>query len=292
MLILEIANTPQKKVRLPKLKEIEVRFVLRGAEQSSLLVFRLLDPSQRDLFCQLCKDIMHGASLAESELQAVSTAVQRTWRWFHLLRGGSLDRLGAEEQKGLIGELFVLEKYLLPNLSAKDSVLAWQGPLGTAKDFEVGRVCIEAKARKGAGAPFIRINSEHQLDVAGLDALFLFVIELDRTSINTDDGFSLSDVTMRIRNRIESIDFEALEIFEERLLAAGYSWHHDYSSDRWVEGETKLHAVGPEFPSIRASALISGVTNVTYTINLYDCDSFIVKSEHLINHLNGVGNVK
>lgn len=65
----------------------------------------------------------------------------------------SFSRLSAEEQKGLIGELLVLERYLIPLFGPADATSAWVGPTGSPKDFECGRTAIEAKARRGA-APF------------------------------------------------------------------------------------------------------------------------------------------
>ena len=87
----------------------------------------------------------------------MSAALSRTWRWHHLLRGGRGTLLSPEEQKGLLGELFVLERLLLPRMDASSAVTAWRGPLGAPKDFEAARVAIEAKARRG-GATTVSLN--------------------------------------------------------------------------------------------------------------------------------------
>ena len=243
LLVLNYTVESPRKPKLPKLKEIEVRLFKPLDSHQGTIVFRLLDSAHRDVFYRLCSDIIKGASTAETEQEALEISIQRTWRWHHLLRGGGDGRLSNEEQKGLIGELLVLEKYLLPNLSARDSLISWQGPFGATKDFEIGRTCIEAKARKGAAMPWVRISSEHQLDTSGIDNLFLFVVDLDRTTEAKDDGESLTQIARRILNLIQSEDEDALDIFEERLQAAGFQWHHDYSSDLWVEGRKRLYAV-------------------------------------------------
>ena len=51
----------------------------------------------------------------------------------------------------------------------------WQGPLLAPKDFEIGRVCIEAKAHRPGASPSVVINSEHQLDDTDLKGLVLVV---------------------------------------------------------------------------------------------------------------------
>ena len=131
---------------------------------TQLLALKLLDSNQRDIFQTLCLDIISTAAQADSEAEAVSAALMRTWRWHHLLRVGRGTLLSPEEQKGLLGELFVLERLLLPRMDASSAVTAWRGPLGAPKDFEIARVAIEAKTRRGGATPSLSITSESQLD--------------------------------------------------------------------------------------------------------------------------------
>jgi hypothetical protein len=133
----------------------------------------------RDIFFQLCIDIMGSAARAESEAEALSTTVARTWRWHHLLRGGSSGLLSPEQQKGLIGELLVLEKDLLPVLSPAEAIAGWRGPLGAAKDFLIGKVAIESKALGRSTSPAVLVNSEFQLDETVVKRLFLHISVLD-----------------------------------------------------------------------------------------------------------------
>ena len=103
-----------------------------------------------------------------------------TWRWHHLLRGGRGTLLSPEEQKGLLGELFVLERLLLPSMDASSAVTAWRGPLGAPKDFEIARVAVEAKTHCWC-CHTVSLNHicSSQLDERGVDSLFLHVVELD-----------------------------------------------------------------------------------------------------------------
>lgn len=267
--------------RLPKLKGIEVAVSGRSSGDDHMLVFTLLDSSHRDIFHRLCRDIVASASSATSEREAVDVALARTWRWHHLLRGGGDGLLSPEQQKGLIGELLAMERHLLPRLSAVDAVAAWRGPLGAPKDFEVGRVCIEVKARRGAATPYVAINSEHQLDDTGVDALFLHVVELDRAPSDTRDGFTLSDVAARVRDRIASADNVALDAFETLLTATGFRWEDDYSVSLWMEGPSRLFRVLGDFPRITARTVSAAVTNVKYSISLPECEAFRVADDAL-----------
>lgn len=204
---------------LPRLQGVEVSDSEWLDGQSHILVFKLEESAQRDLFHQLCLDIMSCSSQAPTEREAVRLAIARTWRWHHLLRGGGNQRLSPEEQKGLIGELLVIERHLLPHLECADAIAAWGGPLGAPKDFAIGRVCIEVKTRRGAAAPHVKINSEAQLDDGGIGSLLLYVVDLDRAPSDAPACFSLNDVAARVRDMIASLDQGALEVFEGMLAS-------------------------------------------------------------------------
>lgn len=273
--------------RLPRLQGIELSDVIDETGSERILGLRLIDSAQRDIFYQLCIDIVRSAARASTEKEALQLALARTWRWHHLLRGGRDDRLSLEEQKGLIGELLVLERYLLPLLSPRDAVLTWHGPLGAPKDFEVGRICIEAKARRGAATPFISISSEFQLDGSGIDSLFLHVVELDQASSGAEGSFTVSHIVRRIQDRVQVADADAGDIFAGTLTAAGFEWSDDYSDSLWVEGNPRLFQVGSGFPRITPERFPSGVSRVTYSIALAACEPYRILPAVLEDALTG-----
>ena len=278
--------------KLPRLQGVEISESEGPDGISRVLVFKLHESVHRDLFHRLCMDILCSASGAENEKEMVHIALARTWRWHHLLRGGGDQRLSPEEQKGLIGELIVIERHLLRVLSAGDAVAAWSGPLGAPKDFEIGQICIEVKSRRGGAAPFVKISSESQLDEAGLAALFLFVTDLDRAPVDSGDGLTIAEIALRVRQAIEQLDIGAVETFENLLGAAGFRWTDDYSDARWLEGSVRTYRVGPEFPRLAASQMPTGVSAVKYAISLVECDPFSVDvAEMELSITGGAGDV-
>lgn len=277
-------SSPSKKP--PSLKGVEVA-VSDGADQHSLLlVFRLLDTRQRDIFHQLCIDIVAAGADARSESEAVELAVARTWRWHHLLRGGAGGKLSEDEQKGLIGELLVLERHLLPRLPPADSLAAWRGPLGAPKDFEVGRIGLEAKARRGAATPHVLITSEHQLDGEGCNLLFLHVVDLSHAPEGAAQAFTVSDAARRVRDRI-ALDNAATDRYEALLNAAGFRWEDDYSDFKWMEGPSRIYGVTDGFPRVTAREIATGVSNVRYTVSLVECERFVVEKKTLDEAITG-----
>lgn len=289
MLTLQHAASSSPGSRLPRIQDIDVTLSASDEHGTRTLGLKLQESSLRDLFHTLCLDIVSATEHAVSEADAVNTALQRTWRWHHLLRGGRSDLLSAEEQRGLIGELLVLERYLLPLLPASVAVEAWRGPLDSPKDFEVSLLAIEAKARRGSSRPSVAISSEHQLDSTGLNSLYLHVVELSPAPETTSESFSVSAVANRIRERIMADDPGSVGIFDGLLTAAGLVSEHDYSSSCFVEGRSQVYIVGGGFPRITATDILPGLERVSYSIMLDTCELFEIAHDDLRNALARLG---
>ena len=142
-LVLQLAELPKPVPDLPKLRNLEIRFqTLPGGP---ILYIRLKDNAQMELFETLCRDVVAAAELAATEPEALERSIGRTFRWHYLLRGGRAEVLSEEAQKGLIGEIEVLKR-LIAGIGAKPALMAWTGPSGAPKDFELREDCIEVKA--------------------------------------------------------------------------------------------------------------------------------------------------
>lgn len=249
---------------LPKLRGVSVS-VIPTANGRSRLVLELTDTASKDIFQVLCRDLVDTTRSAPNPDAAVHLAVRRTWRWHHLLRRVGSGLLDEESQKGLIGELRLLER-LIESHGAVAAVTAWKGPLDAPKDFELGLHAIEAKARRGAATPHVSISNADQLDDHGLDTLLLHVVDL--SAAPPGQGLTLSDVAGRVRTCIRDQSDEMLESYESRLASAGFNWSDNYSDYPWLEGDTKTFHVLKAFPRIQSSALPPGVSRVRYTIDL------------------------
>jgi hypothetical protein len=267
--------------RLPRLQGVELSDSFDDRDSARVLSLRLVDFAQRDIFQQLCLDIVRSTARAATEKEALQLTLARTWRWHHLLRGGRDDRLSAEAQTGLIGELLVLERYLLPLLPPRNAVLTWRGPLDSPKDFEIGRMSIESKARRGAATPFISISSEFQLDDRDVDSLFLHVVALDSTSAAADGSFTIADVARRVLDRVQMADADAGDILAGLLTAAGFEWADDYGDACWIEGDSRVFRVSPGFPCITSEQTTLGVSRVTYSVALAACEPYRIEPAEL-----------
>jgi hypothetical protein len=274
-------------IQLPMLKGIECVLSPEEPEGKRLLILKLQDSSLQDVFYRLCLDIVAAAKAASTESEAVARTVARTWRWHHLLRGGNDTRLSSEEQKGLMGEIIVIRNLLLSILSPKDAMSSWRGPLGAPKDFEIGSLAMEAKARRGASAPYIAISSEHQLDRYGTDRLFLHVSDISGAVSTSLDAFTITTLALGLEEQLRASDPAAADAFGSLLEAGGFRWEDDYSDSSWVHGTDRMYEVIDGFPCITAQDCTAGVSSVRYSISLVECDPFRVDEDLVIACISG-----
>ena len=290
LLILQHRKGGRRTSRLPKFRGLRVEASPADLGSDERILIRLTDREQRDIFLRFCRDIVDATILASTEEQAIERFLARTWRWHRLLQGDRDTRLSDEEQKGLIGELFVLERHLLPVLQAADAVRCWTGPLDAPHDFEISKVHVEAKAR-GSSVPRVNISSEFQLELNTADILFLHVTEVLAATEGAASACTLTDIAKRTRSLMAQHDMAAVELFEERLDAVGFDWTDDYSDKLWLLKGESLYQVREGFPRITQTMYPAGVVNVRYVISLSDCEAFRVDPAVLGNAVAEVADV-
>ena len=265
---------------LPAAKGLRVRSFQADQAIDRTLVIELLDSGLKDVFHELCLDIVGRARACNSEQEAVAATIDRTWRWHRLLRGAGNDRLSLQEQIGLLGELYVLERLLLPLLAPDEAVSCWKGPIGAPQDFLLRTLAIEAKA-VSAGDEWVRISSAEQLDPAAGRELVLYVLSVEGAA-EDGAGECLADVVARMEARLHAGSPDSAGGFRKLLLAAGYDRALDYSEPRWVVSAPRMYRVDPRFPAIRASMLPSTVSKVRYSINLPACAMYLMQNEDVV----------
>lgn len=251
----------------------------------SVLVARLERAENRDLFAQLCRDIVSAASGAASSSEALHLALRRTWRWHHLLRGGNDGLLSMEQQKGLIGELLFLTDVLRPAIGLSCAIRAWRGPYGGCQDFVHSAAAVEVKSRRAAGPKSVRISSAEQLDAFGGPRLFLYVVDVD--GADGTAGNCLDSLVGRTMALAEREAPEALADLEAALMAAGYEFGDKYCGIEWCVGDAVSFEVLDGFPRIVASSLAVGIDRVNYSLDLDSCAPFAVPIDVVLDAVRG-----
>lgn len=270
-LILKVSSDTKVQEPRPVLNGIKI-IEAPDQEGKSAFVLVLKRNEDRELFRHLCEDIVDACRSKAGDQAFLASTIRRAWKWHSLLRGGANQRLGPQEQQGLIGELLFLER-LIKHLTPKAAIQAWRGPLDEPKDFVFSDRAVEVKARH-VGKDAVKISSEHQLQVTDGQQLSLAVIALSPTVAEALEAISLDSLVQRVREAVIALDPSADEGFDARLMSAGYSTDHDYSDTWWVPVATSAYFVGDGFPRIEATILPEGVSLVTYWLRLDLCAPF------------------
>ncbi len=274
-LLLRLPEDPERPAALPELRNLDI--AIRDIDGRPALIIVLTDGEQRELFSELCRDIIRAGEGASDATGAVALSIRRLMRWHHLLRGGQTGSLSLEEQRGLVGELCFLDR-LATLLGPRAAIESWRGPAGGAKDFEVGSIVVEVKSRRSAARPIVQISSEYQLaEVAG-QRLFLTVMTVDVEP--GPDGVPLRDMVRKAEERFVAAGTEAALLWEQAINASGYDEGDSYAERQWKTGQAIDHAVVGDFPRIVAP-LSHGLSSVRYALSLDACAPFVVEGEGL-----------
>ena len=196
------------------------------------------------------------------------------WRAFWSVKTSGISR---EEALGLFGELWFLRRWL-GNLNAA-TIRCWQATESARHDFQWAQASVEVKtaATQSAGPPVHRITSLEQLADPEQGNLFLFSLQVcnDALAANTLQNLA-NAITADLRD-----DFVALEEFNGKLAARGYSLESQFATmPLRILGE-RLYRVDATFPriireSFGTSGAPQGVVGVSYELDLSACDNWLL----------------
>lgn len=272
VLILEImgsnARLPQRR---PSSKGLNVDV---EASVPNLVKVRLTStsPGNASLFAELADDIV-GVLASDPSDGAAGRVLDRIVAW-QAFFASKRDDFSLERAAGLFSELHVLREAFLPVLGAAQSVGSWCGPDPAVQDFQLGRLAVEVKSFRGTGPGQLVISSERQLDLVGVDSLYVVYVRLDQRSDGA--GTTLLEEICSLRDAIAGSAL-AVDLLEQRLLS--YGWHDsfdEFRSEKYVVRASELFRVEEDFPRITAAGLPNGVGSVSYRIDRSAIGAFLV----------------
>lgn len=263
------------------LKELSVQLFLDASYQPNrLLTIQLFSDTNKDIFAYLCGNLIETIEKCETEAKAIKLVLNRLEKWKTMFSKGASDGLSITEQQGLYGELMYLHKLALRGVfSYVDTLKIWVGVDKAMRDFQGKDWAVEAKTISINNADQITINGERQLDETLLDKLYLYHLSVEASRMN---GQTLNDKVDELR-RLFADDKAALNIFNAKLMEAGYFDHHrDLYKERCYKiRKESIYVIDDSFPRIKESELRDGVSNTVYSINVSTCAEYMVsESEH------------
>lgn len=250
----------------------------RAADPSgNLLVLSLEEPSRRDLFAEVCSDVVRALVCSEDEgepdLLPELGARLAAWRAFLRDQSGGLTR---HETVGLIGELLLLEDLLA---RTPDALAYWKSPDDGLHDFENRGQALEVKTSLGA-ARRLHVTALDQLDAAGLGSLHVAHVRL----VEQADGVTLGALAERIAGQLAS-DRDRRQ-FANALLRRGLAPGADSDSGPAVRhAGTEFYAVRDGFPCLSRSGVPVGIADAVYQIEVQALGGFLTDVGHAMNAL-------
>ncbi|KIO54419.1 PD-(D/E)XK motif protein [Flavobacterium hibernum] len=274
-----------KNAKIPEFKNFKFKGLLIQVfdftDYKELNIY-LLDNQLKDIFSLFIENILDEIADCVTENEALIETSNVVLKWKKLFDKINFQGLTLENQKGLIGELLLINSFLDEKFPIENLLESWTGPDYEDKDFLFGSKGIEVKFTSSK-TPKIRITSERQLDSQNLSHLYLILFVAEQVK---DRGFSLNSIVEQIRNRISS-NHNALKFFNERLIVVGYSDEdfENYNSQYALKMCYK-YSVENDFPKIISSDLASGIYNASYYIELSAIETFKLNVESFIELVN------
>jgi hypothetical protein len=255
-------------------KGVEATIINEDADRRRSILLSLQDQKYTAVFTSLCTDlidVLH--TYKNDEPAALGAFFDRLDRWQQFLERVGTQALSPEAQLGLYAELTFLLQDILPGSPSFATLAWWTGPENAHQDFQLPDAAIEVKATRQISPARIVISSERQLDGTGITRLLLVHSTWD---VRRGGTATLPARIEEIRTKLR--DSAWLQVFENRLLSAGYSdmhWNH-YSDITYTLRKEMIFDVRLGFPRLIESSLPAGVSSVGYSIDLASCRPFEV----------------
>lgn len=255
----------RQSVKSSKLIDVNLKRHDNGALSLS---FDLLDSSYSSLFLVFCNDLILVCEKAGKD-KAISEALDRWKYWVKMFEKKQCQLLDNNQIKGLLGELAVLEKVLIPTYGYKDSIVGWIGPQMGHKDFEIGDTWYEVKTVNDSAIQ-VTINSLEQLD-ADVDG-HLVIVRICEASESYEFSCNLNTIVSRIASRMNDLD--VLENFLKKLETIGYQFAEEYEKFSYFIKDIELYSVNSSFPKLTRKNVNKVIGEATYTILIPEISEF------------------
>lgn len=264
--------------RIPTCRGVKVLHeVLDPVNPRTVLRVMLEDERLREIFAVLSADLVNAVVAEQNTTAGLRRCIERLSMWQGLFERVPAEGLSQEAQRGLFGELIVLESICFPEMETFDAVTSWTGPSASHQDFTIRDSAIEVKTTLSKLHARLAIANERQLDERSHRALLLAHICIQESNAR---GISLPALVTRIRSQLQSDHLAARE-FDDRLMQGGYLDVHAplYSRGRYRVTDQHYYHIFGSFPRLTEANLPSGVGDIRYTIIAGDLSEYAIPRE-------------
>jgi hypothetical protein len=239
-------------------------------ENKNALCFILQEQKDWEIFLAICNDVLECLSEAFDDIEMINSINQRIKRWQKFLSHDAKLTMPEKIQMGLYAELHVLKNVLLTEVGHRQAITSWVGPDADQKDFSLAKFFLEVKSFISSKGAKVQISSLGQLDDA-IKPIYLLAYGLT----NSDNGNDIPTIVNDILASIPTYDFQMLNIFEDRLASYGYVREITQPPfSRYIIDSSRCYQINQDFPRIVPLMVQSNISNVKYTLDLTQCDTF------------------
>ncbi|GEN46738.1 PD-(D/E)XK motif protein [Alkalibacillus haloalkaliphilus] len=234
-----------------------------------------------EFFETLTMDLIRRMDKITDEVIAVRTFIKRLTKWQQFLARKVSLKLTEEQQRGLLAELYLIKLKVNAGIDKALVINGWIGPEGANRDFSYNRLEVEVKTSLYRANEKVKIANEFQLDENRLNHLYMYHLSLEKTP---NCGVTLPSLVNEVKDLFQTDPF-IYQRFNDKLDEWNYDDLHDLSYDTSYEiRKESVFEVKGRFPRILPSEMRQGVSGVSYSINLVDCEDYLVnKNEMLVN---------
>lgn len=248
-------------------------------------IFTLNDTAKKEIFLDVCADIINYSAQANSDYQALTALCSRYESWQEMLGRVRGNLLSEAAQRGLIGELTFLYRRIKENPDqSHDIITGWQGPERERRDFVLKDLWYEIKTVK-QGVSEVKISSLAQLDTS--EAGQLVVYQLEKTTADKPGAVTLNKLVSAL-SKIISDCGSGREIFIRKLLQYGYEENEEYDKNSFIVRDVCVYRVDDTFPALRLGTVPQAVIKAEYTLSLNGIADWLEKQQELGDLYNGI----
>jgi hypothetical protein len=274
---------------LPEFKGFELDVRIVGDELESDFASIILNASNEEyneIFVTIAEDLFQTLICLDKKKDVANSFLNRILLWQSFFEKQGADGLTADSQKGLFGELFFYQKYLLSQFPAEPTLRYWLGSKNRQHDFQFGPVSVEVKTSSAKKHQKIKITSEQQLDETLVEELYLFHLSV---SIVENSDVTLPSLVNSIRESLKE-NRSILQLFNSILLERGYHDIHFplYKNTGYSIRNSSFFLIRDDFPRIMEKDLRTGVGDVKYSVNIDNCINYSIPDIEFLNRLGKI----
>lgn len=243
--------------------------VVQESERVFWISFDLINNNAKLVFFSLCEDLLNVVEAIKEAPKALQALKSRFFAWKTLFQQEV--SLSEEQTIGLIGELYFLKNYLIPELGADIAIESWSGPEGASKDFSTKDTWYEIKA-VSLNSNSVKISSITQLSSPIPGKLVIFRYETMSDQYTNSDTNLLSlfrEIIKTIENDETKTNFIS-KLMNYQFDITGNSYKKKYRID-----SMNFYSVDNLFPRLQESDIhFPEIDKVVYTLIINSLERF------------------